>query len=352
MEDAHSPASLILPDHAAWLYSPYTWATPTGRAAATINAGAYLRVLFSGPSAALHFDVGANRAPLSQVYTRVDGDEAGSPWRRASVAPVIEPVVPAETAGLPFHLLELVVKSTSETINRWQSPSETAVVFTGMTLARGARVALPRARQRRLLILGDSITEGVRTINETAGQDTDRNDVTTCWSWAAGRGLPVEFGIVGFGGAGLTHGGSGGVPALGESIGLVMAGAARRLEPAPDLVVLNYGTNDRLAAPAAVEAALGRVLAGLLAGTPESTAIAVLRPFNGTQAAALQRAATGSARVSWVDTTGIYDPAFGSDTGGLHPSGPNHLGRIAPPLVDLLAPLLHASTRSFSFFSP
>ena len=311
-------------------------------------------MLFSGRRCALRFDVSANRAPLSEVYTRVDGFEAGSPWRRAVASPVIEPVVPADTVGLAFHLLELVVKSTSEEVNRWHAPSNTAVVFTGLTLAAGARVAAPRARRRRALILGDSITEGVRAINDTAAHDTDRNDAMMCWSWAVGQGLPVEFGIVGFGGAGLTHGGSGGVPALGESIGLVMAGAARRLEPAPDLVVLNYGTNDRLAAPAAVEAAMRRVLGGLLAATPGGTAVAVLRPFNGTQAAALQQAVTavGSPRVTWVDTAGIYDPAFGSDTGGLHPSGPNHLGRIAPPLVDLLAPLLHATTRSFSFFSP
>ncbi len=354
MDGATSPSVLIPPDHGAWLYSPYTWTTPTSRSAATINAGAYLRVLFSGPSAALRFDVGANRVPLSQVYTRIDGYEAGSPWRRAVVAPAIEAVVPAETAALPFHLLELVVKSTSEGVNRWHPPSNSAVVFTGMTLAAGARVAPPRARHRRVLILGDSITEGVRTINDTAGHDTDRNDVTMCWSWATGQGLPAEFGIVGFGGAGLTQGGSGGVPALGESIALVMPGAPRQLEPAPDLVVLNYGTNDRLAAPAMVEAALRQVLGRLLAATPAGTAIAVLRPFNGAQAAALQQAVTavGSPPVFWVDTAGIYDPAFGSDAGGLHPSGPNHLGRIAPPLVDLLAPLLHATTRSFSFFSP
>jgi hypothetical protein len=81
--------------------------------------------------------------------------------------------------GPPFsasksHLLEVIVKSTTETNSRW-TPQNTAVVFTGLTLDAQATVRLPQRKRYNILIYGDSITEGVRTLGfEGIQNDTDR----------------------------------------------------------------------------------------------------------------------------------------------------------------------------------
>jgi hypothetical protein len=84
------------------------------------------------------------------------------------------------------------------------------------------------------------------------------------------------------------------------------------------------------------------VLNAILAACSGSV-IVVLRPFNGSQAANLQAAiaaCSNPAGCHYVDTTGIFNPAYGIDTMGLHPSGPNDLGLIAPQLASVLRPLL------------
>ncbi len=343
---AASPMALaqttVAPDDPAILYSPGNWSvTPSG--AATLNAGAYFSTLFTGSSLALGFSTAANRAPLPQLYYRIDGYSAQSPWTRAEVAPSIAPALPADTAALPYHLLEVVVKSTSEELPRWSTPGPTTVVFAGLTLARGAVAAAPAALGTRVLFFGDSITEGVRTVNETAPHDTDRNDAIMGWAYAQRALLGVEAGVIGFGGTGLTVSGSGGVPALPATYDRLLPDVARRRDAGIALVVLNEGTNDVHAAPAEVASALARTLDGLLALYPAAR-IAVLRPFGGMQADALVAGiarCAEPARVAYVDTTGMLDPAFGVDGTTLHPSGPNSLARIAPQVATRLAALLH-----------
>ena len=342
---AASPMALaqttVAADDPAILYSPGNWSV-TGSGAATPNAGAYFSTLFTGPGLSIGFSTAANAAPLPQLYVRVDGYSAQSPWTRVELAPSVAAAVPADTAALPFHLLEVVVKSTSEGLPRWSAPGATTVVVAGLTLARGAAVAAPAGLPTRVLFFGDSITEGVRTVNETAARDTDRNDATMGWAYAQRGLLGVEAGIIGFGGTGLTVAGSGGVPPLPRSFGSILPGVARQVDATVSLVVLNEGTNDVHAAAAEVTAALARTLDGLLSLYPKAR-IAVLRPFAGTQAEALQAGiarCAEPARVAYVDTAGMLDPAFGVDSTTLHPSGPNSLGRIAPRVAARLATLL------------
>ena len=342
---AASPMALaqttVAANDPAILYSPGNWSV-TASGAATLNAGAYFSTLFTGSSLSLGFSTAASQAPLPQLYYRIDGYSAQSPWTRAEVAPRIAAALPADTAALPYHLLEVVVKSTSENLPRWSTPGATAVVFAGLSLAPGASAAAPAALPTRALFFGDSITEGVRTVNATAARDTDRNDAMMGWAYAQRGLLGVEAGIVGFGGTGLTVTGSGGVPPLPRSYDRILPDVARPADSGIALVVLNEGTNDVNAAPADVAAGLAHALDGLLSLYPAAR-IAVLRPFGGMQAEALQAGiarCADPARVAYIDTAGMFDPAFGVDDSALHPSGPNSLGRIAPRVAARLAALL------------
>jgi hypothetical protein len=333
----------VAPNDAHFLYSPLNW-TVTAGAASTINAGAYFSTLFTGATCALNFNAANMCAPASQIWWRIDGPEGV--WTQAVVTRTITCSVPASTSGnadVPYHLLEVVVKSTTETANRWNnvgSATGTAVIFTGLTVANGASLMAPLAAGKTILIYGDSLTEGVRTVGESAANDTDRNDAASCWSYALGRLLGAEVAIVAFGNQGLSVGGSGNVPALPSSYNFQYSGATRSFATPPDLVVINIGTND--GSTNTVSAMTG-LLNGLLTATGGKP-IAVLRPFNGNQATNLQSAIAGCSNPGachYIDTTGFFNTTYGADSTNLHPSGPNNISLVAPQVAAALRPLLY-----------
>ena len=313
----------------------------------TINAGAYFSTMFSGASCTLNFDVSAMVSPASQIWVKCDN----GPWTQATLsAGTLAVTIPAASAGnsdIPYHLLEVFVKSTTETANRWNTgANSTQVRLTGLTLAPGAAILATQTAPRRLLIYGDCITEGVRTLGESATSDTDRNDSGMCWSLQLSEVLGAEIGVVGFGATGLTVAGSGNVPALPSSWNLLYAGVSRSFSPAPDAVIFNIGQNDGATNTVAAMTAL---LNGVLTSCPAAQVI-VLRPFSGNQAANLQAAiaaCSAPGRCFYVDTTGFFNTAYGSDSLNVHPSGPNNIGIIAPQIAAAIKPILAAATYRF-----
>jgi hypothetical protein len=94
------------------------------------------------------------------------------------------------------------------------------------------------------------------------------------------------------------------------------------------------------------------VLNGLITACP-NVPIAVLRPFNGNQTANLQAAVAACSvptACHYIDTTGFLDTANGADSGGVHPSGANNLGLIAPRIAAALRPLIAGGTASVPVF--
>ncbi len=320
------------------LYSPFNWAVGSGNAV-TINAGAYLRTMFTGNTCSMSFDLSTATAPTSEIYWRVDGYEAGTPWTRTVPGANVACTPSSDLNAAPWHLLEMVVKSTSETINRWNTAQPgTAIRFSGVSLASGAAAQRPVAAPWSILSLGDSITEGVRTVNQTATNDTDRNDAMLGWSYGLRNLLGAEVGVVGFGATGWLTAGSGGVPPLPSTYNVILNGAPRAPSASPNLIVINEGTNDS----GSVTAAAVSVLNGLIAQYPD-VPIALLVPFNGSHAAELATAAQTCTRpsiVHLVATNGLLNPAYGIDSFGVHPTGPNNLGVVGPRLASILAPIL------------
>lgn len=307
------------------LFSPYTWNIGTG-SAKTINSGAYFKTIFGGTSCTLNFDMTGIASPVPQISFRVD---RFGPWVTVPIAASVVVTIPADVADYAAkggHLLEVLVKSTSETQLRWGTQT-TAVKLTGIILDNGKTISAPPALPLKAIFYGDSITEGVRTVNMTATNDTDRNDAGQCWSLEAGRILGAEVGNVGFGATGFNQAGSGGVPALTASYNFLYSGVARSFAAQPDFIVLMQGTNDS----GDVTTNATAVLNGLLAATTTSKII-VLRPFNGSAHGAQLQAAiadsTAPARCFYIDTTGFFNTTNSSDA--LHPYGNENITHIAP----------------------
>jgi lysophospholipase L1-like esterase len=280
-------------------------------------------------------------SPTSEIWWRVDD----GPLTEAAVAATVTVTIPTVMQGntdVPYHLLEVIVKSTTETQNRWNgvgSATGTAVIFQGLTLASGAALVAPLTAPKNIVVYGDSITEGVRTCGEAASNDTDRNDAWAGWAYRLGALLGAEVGVVGFGATGVSTGGSGNVPSLPNSYNLLYSGVSRTFSPVPDLIVFNEGTND---GGTNIVSAMAGVLNAIISACPGKP-IAVMRPFNGNQASNLQAAiaaCNNPSACSYIDTTGFLNASYGIDSLNLHPSGPNNLALIAPQVAALLRPLL------------
>lgn len=316
------------------LFSPYNWDIQASTAK-TVNAGAYFKTVFGGTTCALNFDMTGLVAPLPQISYRVDRHGA---WTTVPVAATVSITIPADTADYAAkggHLLEVLVKSMTETQARW-STQATAVKLTGIILDDGKTISAPPSLPLNGLFYGDSITEGVRTVNSTATDDTDRNDAAQCWSLEVGRILGAEVGNIGFGATGFNQGGSGGVPSLPNSYNYLYSGVARSFTSAPDFIVLMEGTNDS----GDVTTNATAVLNALIAATA-STKIIVLQPFNGGHASQLQAAiaaCTTPARCTYVATTGFFTTANSSDS--LHPYGTENIVHIAPQVADAVRLIL------------
>lgn len=330
---APQPVERVEANDPAINYSPYTWLVGQP-AAKTINSGAYLRLKLGGPVASLvaHFDTQHNLTPFPQIKYRLDG----GPWSTATIAAAVP--LDVTDSGDGEHELELVVKATSQAMNRWNAPQETAVSFTGISSSAGLRPMPSEVRPLRILAYGDSIAEGIRTINNTAPVETDQNDSTTAWAYPLTNLMDAEVGVVGFGGLGLVNPGIGNVPPAPDSFKELWAGSPRNFTPAPDLVLVNLGTND---AKVDVTQATTRLLSRLLATTPPSTRVGVIYPWIGTgqkQLAAAVAATNQSGRISIIDSTGWWKPADSSD--GVHPLGHANTESLSPRVADAARALI------------
>lgn len=322
---------MIAPTDSGILYSPYTWEVTSARAK-TINAGAYFRTMIVGnpSSVVLNFDLSGIGTPLPKVTWEIDG------WTSTTVdvaSSITVPLPSANTWGK--HNLKVTVEATAETVDRWNTQAS-AVQFTGITTTGTA--TLPPVRPLKALVLGDSIVEGVRTLNMTATNTTDRSSSRATWAYQLGDVLDAEVGVVGFGSTGLTHGGAGNAPRLSGFWNQMWSGGPSRgvASTAPDYVVINQGTNDTSATDITTDYTL--VLNSIITATSGALIFCMLpfRPDHASEIQAAIAACTNPARCVYVDTTGWWNSADAPDA--LHP-----YGYVAPDLARRTANAIKAA---------
>jgi lysophospholipase L1-like esterase len=336
------PNTFIAPNDANIRYSPGNWIVDATNAR-SINSGAYFKAHIAGAtSLALKFDVSDLLSPVPRIAYKIDGD----PWVTQDISASIAIGIPT-TNTWTKHLIEVIIIATTESQNRWNSPFNTQIRLTGIQYA-GSSVATvattPRAKS--VLVFGDSITEGVRTLQATAssGKDTDRNDASVGWAYRLAAELGAEVGVIGFGRQGMTITGNGNVAAMSSAYALMWAGQARSFSVAPDLIICNQGTNDlgQGTSSATFQTAYVAWLNVMLAATPTTTLIGVMMPLNASYGLstyqAIVAACNSQSRVKVIDTTGWFSTIDSSDS--THPYGNVNISIIAPLLAAACRTLL------------
>jgi hypothetical protein len=277
-------------------------------------------------------------APFPAIAYRFDNQA----WTRTVVGTSVTLTLPTATSAYVKRALEIVVIATSQSQNRWHSPPVAGVYFTGLTVTASAGTLIaPQTKPRNIICIGDSITEGVNTLGGNI--DVTTSDGSLGWAYNLGAQLGVEVGVVGFGNQGFQQLGNGNVPFVQNSYNLIAAGITRTFSPAPDVIVINEGTNDGVVN---VQTQMTTLLNGLITACPTSEII-VLRPFNGTSQAANWIAAVAAcsapSQVVYIDTNGWISSA---DTqGGLHPYGAVNIDVLAPQVANAIKPYLPQQRR-------
>lgn len=323
--------TIIAPTDPNIIYSPYNWDVSAG-GAKTLNSGAYFRVTFSGDPNTLAATFNITNQPVrkSKVGFRVDG----GPWQDYKVAASVPLTIPANTWAV--HTVEMVVAATTESVNRWNDPQGPAVIFTGLDADVTVTTKAGRKRTLTGIAFGDSITEGVRTLNMDAADDVDRNDTRLAWGYPLGDLLGAEIGVIGMGGVGLSKSGSGNVPKFPDSAPYLWAGKARTYPVDPDFIVAHVGANDWGSDNAAVVTDTTALLNHWLSATTKAK-IFMLPNWKQTKAPQIQQgiaASSDPSRVVYVDTTGWWNTADASDA--LHPYGYVNISDLAPRIAGVV----------------
>ena len=215
----------------------------------------------------------------------------------------------------------------------WTDPNY-GIFIRNITTPNNTYIRKPSDKRKSILIIGDSITEGVN-IHGTDG-NPDSNSGYNSYSNFMARILNMRPLVHGFGGTGLSVGGSGQVPKYLSSITNYSKDKRVFNETIPDVIVINGGTNDAgNNIPNATFVADYQALINNQRNKYPAAKIILLVPFNG--ACRLSILALGSSNGLPVIDMSIFSGITTSD--GTHPNLSGH-SKLAEQLALLLKPLI------------
>lgn len=296
--------------------------------AQTNNVGAYFRHRFTMTSIG---DVKLNldTSMLSAVTTSGDrpilsvslDGKAISTVQLTTVASSTQ-VTLASSVAVGEHTINVWWSSTNfgASYDRWNTPG-VSVKITGIELpADATTAATPATRTYKMLVFGDSITEGASIVNGGSGIST--GDATLVYGAIVGRALDAEVGIVGFSGQGWSGVGSGNVPVFSTAYASYWSGASRDWSDI-DYIIINHGQNGSFTSNT-----VGTTVSAIASACP-AAAIYVIPTLSRTAASTIL-AATLPASAQFLDLGVI--PELKGDGFGLWDSSaphPNQRGHAA-----------------------
>jgi hypothetical protein len=343
-------AELIPVTAAALYFSPYnTYSDGSGPLlpnnvrggssyAMWIYPGSYLKTAFTGSTAWLSFDISSIRNGAGpKLRWSIDN----RPFETVVLKRDATRLLLAERLGPGSHKLVLYLASSDANYDRWKTPEE-AIKLKGLIVDDGSRVE-PGAEGsklagKRVIFFGDSITEGAWVLGKSnhvvEGKYVDwvaHSDATQAWPRLLAAALDAEYGTCGSGGMSWLKSSHSGIPPLPNSWSFYYENHSRffdgkSLDPPPDYVIVNMGTNDGEKDTSAV---VEKWLNNIRSAVRPDTEIFVIIPFGQMNKPSLRRAvlAAGDSRVHPVDIGARWAEGlnrYGTETrvsfDGLHPS--------------------------------
>lgn len=321
---AQSPAFFTAADGAIYYFGRtqradavlWTWAASGLRVAYMNSTTLALRFR------AQNFDEDSSANRTRRVWYRIDGGE----WLALDIPP-------NSAADYPLNAPNNKGRHTLDVVKA----SEGQLIFEGITLEPGGKLARPAIPSRRIEIVGDSITVGFR-INGGGSYDIPGDhDARAAYGWQLGELLNAEVRLIAVTGRGLVHdfgAGPNDSHAMPTYYPYLQRGYPFPNDWSwqPGIIVVNLGTNDMAppapTAPDAFLSAYVNLLTLLRIDNPRALIVA-LQPFgleNGSipvypkeiRAAVLARQSAGDGRVIYIDTAHWLGP--GDFTDGVHPN--------------------------------
>lgn len=343
------PDQSIAVTNSAILWSPGNWYSDGAGAmqsnnvkaastfARTWNVGAYLRFGFSGASAgtvALSLDCSSLSAITSTNCPLLMVSVSGATPTETVLSAATTSVTIA--TGVSSGTVKVWLKGTG-TLNgsgdRWTTPTQ-AVKITGLTIPGAASMVAATAKTYKMLVFGDSITEGSSSLS-TSKQNTGM-DGSQVWSALLADALDAEVGIVGCDSQGWGTSGINNVPTFPLAWPYYSSGLSRLddsglLSPMPDLIVINHGKNGVPNSPT-----ITSTLAAIRTAAP-NVPMYVVVTFDGSNRSAFTGATMPDGLCKLVDLGSIPEMAGWWLTDGTHPGTRGH-ARLAAMLAEALVP--------------
>jgi len=144
--------------------------------------------------------------------------------------------------------------------------------ITSINLSVGGTLSAPTIRPKKMVVYGDSITEG--DLSAGPNRNGSSQDASLTYGWLLAEALDAEVGIIGFYGKTWSWFDAS-WPNHAQGVSRLVGGL---LTPAPDYVVINYGENDNNPGPAA--STVTATLAAVSAAAPTAKIIDLI-PFSG-----------------------------------------------------------------------
>lgn len=274
----------------------------TEERAITTAPGAYFEFRFSGENAVMHFDTAWLTPPVPHLWISVDGGSL--------IEAQVDTRLRIHAREEPQHKVRAIFKSANEMAHRWYEPLCGRVELTGIDA--DALLPMPAEKKPRIEFVGDSITEGI-LIDSPGGSGSDWferpyvDDSAATYAWLTAEALGAQPLIVGYGGVGVTRGGSGGVPTAREAYPYCYHNVLRQYA-SPDMIVINYGANDRRNPSADFCAGYSELL-DVVDGSNTGSTILVLSPFCGAHEEPLAKliaryAQTSRNRMAYISSRG------------------------------------------------
>jgi lysophospholipase L1-like esterase len=273
-------------NNSAWIagLSPYTWYTFGSSYILADNPGAYFKVKFTGTSVSLGVDVSAMSGislPAKQ-YPRIAYQIDGGTWQTYQLKSTDSLVSLGSSLSDTTHDLEVLYLSSDAYTARWNGTM--SLKITNLTLDVGKTLSAATLLPKKMLIFGDSITEGAWVLGDHTDLTNYSNYEVATSSYAVGvaNDLNAEYGNAAFGGEAWGSSFNSDIPQFTSAWNYYFSTNSRLsgglLSPAPDYVLINMGANGGLSSGSVASS----LLSSLRVATGSSTKIFIMVPFNGT----------------------------------------------------------------------